>query len=121
MAKNNTRFICTVTILALIIIVGGVSPASSDIRLKDYETFKDTEGFKYYIYGVERGLAWANTTLFTSGSKILYCQPNELALSKEEILDILKREIDKNAGKYTIDTPVELILMYALMRTFPCK
>jgi hypothetical protein len=120
MAKNNTRFICTIMILALIIIVGGVSPARS-VDFKDYEKIKDSKEFKLYIKGVGEGISWANTALEARGSKLLFCQPNKLALGSKNYLDILRREIGENADVYKIDTPVEAILLRGIINTFPCK
>ena len=41
-----------------------------------------------YLVGVVDGLGWANAELANNGEKMLFCQPDELALAPEQIVSI---------------------------------
>jgi hypothetical protein len=121
MVTNNTRFICITIIFALIIIVSGVSPAYSEVSFKDYETLKNTKEFRLFIAGVAEGAGWSNVLLDSHGSKKLFCQPSNLTMSADDLLDIIKREVNANAKVFKSDTPLGLILIKGLVDIYPCK
>jgi hypothetical protein len=108
-------------ILAVIIIVSGVSPAFSEVSFKDYETVKNTKEFKLYIGGIGEGIGWSNVVLDLRKSKKIFCQPSNLTMSVENLLDILKREIDENGKTFKSDMPLGLILIRGLVKNYPCK
>ena len=121
MAANNSRFICITMILVLIIIISFVSPACSEVTFKDYETVKNTKEFRLYLGGIGEGIAWSNMVLDLRQSKKIFCQPSKSSINVENLLDILKKEIDENGKTFKGDTPLGLILIRGLVSTYPCK
>jgi hypothetical protein len=118
---TQTKLIYVITVLAfiLVMVVGGVSPAHS-FYFRNYERFKDTEGFKLYLHGVGHGYSGANADLFVRGLPLLYCQPDKLALGPENYADILQEEIRRNR-LIEPNTLVAILLLSGLQNTFPCK
>lgn len=99
--------------------MGTAMPLQGEILLSSYDEMKENGGFEIYIHGVGMGYAWANTYLLhVKGDSPLYCAPPKLVLGSSNYTDILDREI--RDYDYSLDTPVELILLRALQRTFPC-
>jgi len=93
----------------------------SKFIVRNYNIVKNSESFKFYITGVGVGLMWANTGLENIGRPPLYCQPGKLALNVDNILQILDDYIDRKKDQLKPDLPVEMLLLYALKETFPCK
>lgn len=110
-----------IKLLALIVCIASISPAYSEISVKAYEGAKDSQSFKLYLSGVERGYSWANTALDLRGQAKLYCVPTKLSLTFENYANILAKELADNPEIYALNTPVELILLNGLIKTFPCK
>jgi hypothetical protein len=71
-----------------------------------------------YINGLENGYGWANATLSNNGEVPLYCQPSRLALSQDQIVDILRRFVEANPNLREMQTG--LVLLMALQEMFPC-
>lgn len=105
--------ICLITIIAAI-------PSQAEVTMRDYDKVKDSKWFKDYIYGVGIGYKHANVELWFIGQPKLYCEPKKLVLGASNYIDILEREIQSSINKYTLKTPVELILLQGLKKTFPC-
>lgn len=93
----------------------------AEIMLRDYKTLKSSEQFKIYINGVGIGFSWSNSILERRGAQQLYCQPAKLSLGPENYQNILDNEINDTTNLYKPDTPIELILLLGLVRTFPCN
>jgi len=97
------------------------SQACSQIEVKDYPHAKSSEWFKTYILGVGNGISWANSR---PNRASLYCPPGVLKLDADEYIAILDRQIldeSKKPDGLRDNTPVELLLLRGLSRTFPCK
>ena len=94
--------------------------AYSDIRVKVYDQMTEYQkaGLGDYIHGVGVGISW--TKLYASK---LFCPPENLAVTRENYLQILKARIDKIRGneQFYENTYVELELINGLIDTFPCK
>jgi hypothetical protein len=92
----------------------------------DYKTYR--EGMEsienrnmtiVYIAGVGNGIFWSNILLENVGNHKFYCQPEDLTLNGDHYVSILDNFIiDK---KMKDDTPVDMVLFYALVDKFPCK
>ena len=72
-----------------------------------------------YIAGVGIGYSWANTYSENIKQNPLYCQNSKLALNNRNYFDIMHQECMR--GTYNDDTPIELILLFGLQKTFPCN
>jgi hypothetical protein len=74
---------------------------------------------KYYIHGIGTGIAWANSRLENKHMPRLYCEPEKVALTVEQEIDILERFVREYPKLGEI--PVGAVLTLALMDAFPCK
>ena len=102
--------------------VGFVATESFAVRLGKYPSLKQQDLFtlQMYVFGVGEGLSWANARVRTNKLPLLYCQPEHLAITKENFMQILDDEIKRPGTSYKDQTPIELILLEGLIRTFPC-
>lgn len=107
-------------LLLPLVLIG--NQAMAEVNIKEYDRVKNAEWFRTYLGGVGVGISWANTASGMRKGKPLYCAPSNLPLNQENYLEIAAREIEvaKGTGKLDPDTPVELLLLHGLQRTFPC-
>lgn len=100
-----------------------LSAEAKRMSLADFQKGKDQAVMIYYINGVGQGYLYANAYLLSEGRPPIYCQPMGLTLIGFNYLLLLESEI-KNpsiAGAYPDDTPVEAILLNALLKNFQCN
>jgi hypothetical protein len=105
------------TALLLVTIVLTVVPANSFISVKDYHDYKDQELFKIYISGVGEGFLMMNSYLRSYEKPPIYCQPGKLVMNADNYINIIESEIKRGAKQ---DSIIELLLLYGLIKTFPC-
>ncbi len=100
-------------------------PAFS-LPLKQYQAARkedSLESMENYINGVGNGFLWANSALQAANKEPLFCNP-ELTLNEDNYLALLDRQIKDGTPtktKWHDDDPIEIILLRAMQRTFPCK
>jgi hypothetical protein len=100
-------------------------PAFS-MPLKAYKVARKAdsiESVENYIDGVGNGFLWANTALQADNKEPLFCNP-DLTLNEDNYLALLDRQIKDGMptkAAWRDDDPIEIILLRALQRTFPCK
>ena len=101
--------------------------AKADIAdiLRDYDhgTRAEQALAKAILRATEAGFSAANTELKDERRETpLYCAPERLNLTGEQLIDILRRWVDaKRAQTPRIDTaPMPMGLLYALEDAFPC-
>lgn len=110
-------------ILGLTVVLAlSAGAARADPISGDYETLKDTAMFKQYVYGVYAGLGWANAQLSNEKHGLLFCQPEELTLTADQLLSILDRYMEDPARKKAMpkDTSLASTTMLSLEHVFPC-
>lgn len=74
-----------------------------------------------YLLGVGEGFKWANAALTAKKEAPLFCAPPILALTAENYLIVVDRELELRREAYTrTDMPVEFILLYGLQQQLPC-
>ena len=101
------------------------APAFS-LPLKQYQVARkedSLETVESYINGVGNGFLWANSALQAANKEPLFCNP-ELTLNEDNYMALLDRQIKDGTPtktKWRDDDPIEIILLRALQRTFPCK
>lgn len=86
--------------------------------VRDFEKEAPTGAFQLHIQGVETGLSWANTILKDRKQAPLYCQPEKLVLTTPQVIDIIRRTLEKDT--FQPDMTIDLVLAVGLMNTFPC-
>jgi hypothetical protein len=69
--------------------------------------------------GYFNGYLWANAYNQNIQAPMIYCQPEGLALQLDQEVDIFVRYLNKNPGE--MDTYTGIVVMKALMETFPCS
>jgi hypothetical protein len=89
--------------------------------VKDFPAHRKESWFESYIMGVGAGFLWANTSLRHEGRMPLYCPPEKRGVSFDQYMAILNRELTLPDMR-AVDprTPIELVLLSGLRRTFPC-
>lgn len=107
----------------LFVVVVSSSSVQAEILLKNFDKSKEkfSTEVEAYITGVGSGISFANAMLSSRKLTELYCAPPNLALTYTNYMDILDREIKENKNKYSLDTPVEAILLVGLQKVFPCE
>ncbi len=113
-----------IALLALFVFLGFVdNAASGGLKVKDFDQYKDQEMFKSYISDIGIGYFYANVELVMRKQKLLYCQPEKLVVTEDNYLRILEDTIKeiRRKGQNLEDSPIELILLLGLQKTFPCQ
>jgi hypothetical protein len=87
--------------------------------LQNYDTSDvNRDDIKRILLATNNGFAWANADLKYRKREPLYCPPGKLALTGEQLIDILRRKVRHDpafGSEY-----VGLGLLFALQETFPC-
>ena len=92
--------------------------------IEEYQDNNDIEAHNTYIYGLERGLDWANEYMFQKHSIEIFCKPSDLSLSSKQLRKIIDKAIQKNITfytKYKSAPLVGLALRNGYIDTFPCN
>ena len=110
--------------IAIILLFFSNHAYSAPPTIEEYQDNKDIETYNTYIYGLERGLDWANEYMFQKHSIEIYCKPSELSLSSIQLRKIIDKAIQKNVtfyNKYKSAPLVGLALRNGYIDTFPCN
>lgn len=101
--------------------------ANAEITVKQYKARIESENAavavttRSYIEGLGQGMEWANTAVPATR---FFCPPPELALTVENFINIIDREIkvltDNSTQEKAEGMWVGLVLLYGLQHTFPC-
>jgi hypothetical protein len=107
--------------LPLALLLALVTPAAAEISanqlLAGFKA-KDTTVPKLYFRGLGDAFAWSNTALIHDGSTGLYCPPSRIALTDDQLLDMLRRFVEAKPSFGT--DPVGMVLLLSLKDAFPC-
>lgn len=108
--------------LATLLLLFFTNPAIA-LDVQTYEELKRTsrEVLKIHINGVTDGYSWSNSILQRRGDKAFYCPPPKIALNAENSIDIIDAQIVKLKKSGKVEIPVELILYFGLVDSFPCS
>ncbi|GKQ54170.1 hypothetical protein [Bradyrhizobium sp. Ce-3] len=112
------RWILSACLLALT-----AAPAAAvDIRLDTYRNPKNEtiRIFNHmYLDGVRGGLMASNAWLTRHGRPLLFCMPGDLALTSEQVEEIMLKSADKRSAKG--EMVVALLLLWGMQDTYPCE
>lgn len=104
--------------------LSGVAHAEPEANkfLRDYDT--GTEVTKHLMLDglsqIELGMSWANVFIAEDRKeRPLYCPPNTLVLTGEQLVDVLRREMEKSPDEGS--RPVGFVLLFALQKEFACQ
>lgn len=101
-----------------------LSCTASAVEVGNFDEIKGSEYFRAYIEGVGHGFLWANAELQVNKRQtLLFCVPPSLGLTTDNYVGLIEAEIrdSKANGGINGKAPVELVLMGALKKTFPCR
>lgn len=106
-----------------IILMLILSNSAIAMDVQSYEKLKNSsiDILKVYINGVGYGYSWINSILESQERPPLYCPPRKIALNVENYLAVIDDEIKKASQPLPPDTPIELILYFGLVESFPCS
>ena len=110
--------------VAIILLFFSNHAYSSPPTIEEYQDNNDIESHNTYIYGLERGLDWANEYMFQKHSIEIYCKPSDLSLSSKQLRKIIDKAIQKNItfyAKYKSAPLVGLALRNGYIDAFPCN
>ena len=97
---------------------------STPPTIEEYQDNADIKVHNTYIYGLERGLDWANEYMFQKHSIEIYCKPSDLSLSSKQLRKIIDKTIQNNItfyNKYKSEPLVGLALRNGYIDNFPCN
>jgi hypothetical protein len=103
--------------LALVLWVFQAAAAPS---VADYEKHKNSNTIKTYVLGLGEAFLYANINLEFNNKAPLFCPPRQLALTTENYVQILDKEL-RIENFFDSDAPIGLVLLEGLKKTFPCK
>ena len=109
---------------AIIILFFSNHAYSAPPTIEEYQDNYDIEAHNAYIYGLERGLEWANEYMFQKHSIEIYCKPSDLSLSSKQLRKIIDKAIQKNVtfyAKYKSAPLVGLALRNGYIDALPCN
>jgi hypothetical protein len=109
-------------LLICLTLLYGVQDASA-LTISEYQRQRDsvnTAAFKLtriYLTGVVAGYIWANSSNVAKKVPPLFCQPPPVTADVD-----VARLLDEEIGQINVtdDYPLELILLEALIRAYPC-
>jgi hypothetical protein len=87
--------------------------------LQLYNDPKSKEYVAKIVQATGRGFSLANTAIARRGQSPLYCQPNNLVLTGEQIIDIIYRFVEINPALEKATW--EAVMLKALENLFPCR
>ena len=67
---------------------------------------------------IEMGMAYANAELSNHNQTPLYCTPVHLSLTGQQLVDILKHQVEDTTAVGNL--PVGAVMIAALKKVFPC-
>ena len=108
--------------LMIILVMSNITNASPP-TIDEYQKSEKNESHDMYIYGLERGLDWAQEHMYSKHSLEFFCKPGDLVLSSTQLRHLIDKEIGENSSFYTKykDAPLlGLALRNAYIASFPC-
>ena len=87
--------------------------------LQRYNDPKSKEYVAKIVQATGRGFSLANTAIVRRGQSPLYCQPDNLVLTGEQIIDIISRFVEINPALEKATW--EAVMLTALENLFPCR
>jgi hypothetical protein len=104
-----------------LLVIAPAAPARAELSaaatLKALRTPAIADVAKAYIDGAVAALVAADGLLIATNRGRFYCQPTKLGLTESQAISILQGYIDR----HPVNDPLGIVLLVALMDTFPCS
>lgn len=113
----------SITWFAALLVLAVASPAMAEPSVKQYLESSGEERtiLTVYIIATEQAFAWSNASLENRGDAPLYCVPARLALTDDQVLDIVARFTEAKATELSEDEMyLALFVLFAMQDAFPC-
>lgn len=110
------------TVLLALLFLG--SGGTFALTIGDYQGGKNgSRGIREltvaYVSGIGAAYTWANLELKQERQPLLFCQPPTLALGADLLAQLLDKELQNPL--YRSEDQIEMALLFALKRAFPCQ
>jgi hypothetical protein len=92
-----------------------------DVYLKERQAEPQRGYDLIWLDGLYNGLLMASIEMSLDRKGELFCPPEHMTMTTEQIADILDRYIAKNLGKMPPDPSISIVLLAAMKETFPCR
>jgi hypothetical protein len=101
-------------------VIGNAEP-NLKFALDNYEKSEanDKRVIESLLVATYVGMFWSTMQLQSEGKTPLFCQPSKVALTTEQILDMLRREVKETPP--LADMPYGLAMLKTLEKVFPCN
>jgi hypothetical protein len=101
------------------------STANAEVTLKSFKATRAAGGHQWdlmriYLSGVSNGLGYANVELISQHKPPIFCQPGNLKINMENLLDIIDQTVARANPPLGDDAWVEGLILLGLEHTFPC-
>lgn len=95
----------------------------SVVPIAEYYKYKEEPFMISYVWGVSSGILLAATINSDKGGNKLFCMPTDLVITNEESMSILEQELFDGKGnkRYSGETPVSMVYLFALEKIYPCN
>ncbi len=110
--------------ISLLMVFTGIASATIGPTIKEYEASKNDNSMRIYVNGVAHGIQWANVDLLTEKLTRVYCPPQTLTITEDNLIEILNDRIKymrDRIGNKVSKISVGLVLLDGLKTTFPCR
>jgi hypothetical protein len=116
--RHETGLLC---LIALLTIVLSTTPAAAETSAREFLQMyasDDNQAAKIYLRGLHQGVSWSNTVLNYQKLPKLYCAPDTITLTDDQVQDVIRRLVEKEPLNGTY--PIAMVMLKALQRAFPC-
>lgn len=113
-------------LLAMVTAFGAMLCAGSAGAEPSVKQYQDSLGedrtlLTLYIIAAEDAFSWTNASLHNRGDAQLYCVPDRLALTNDQVIDIVDRYAVSRADVVDQDQMyLAMFVLFAMEDAFPC-
>jgi hypothetical protein len=107
--------------IALLVLPGLALQAHANMQYKDYYPLRDSEDMQVYVWGLGKGMSWANTMLENSGRRMLYCVPVSFVIDAPNLSRVISQEAAFYDDTQLPRVTLEQLLAMGMIRNFPCQ
>lgn len=107
-------------LMVFLLAVSLIAQPAFSMTVSDYLNRKDENEIGYYVAGVGAGFYYAMNTAGVMGQQKLYCPVPGAGPTGEFYIKLLDGFLENEGSTIRPNTSVEVILLGALMKRFPC-
>ena len=109
-----------------VLVALALAPAAGAVEIGDYEAMLASSSAvrdaKWYVKGVGDAYGVTNAVLSANGKPLLFCLPRQVSMTADDLVELVKHEMESPIGPQLRQRkmPVELVVLVALQKAFPC-